>query len=125
MLNTLDGFSTQPRITVPFTGAIDVASVNSDSVYLVNLGDTLTYAGTSEKIGINQILWDPTTNTLVFQPDALLNEHSRYAVPYMGRNQIGGYATCFLSAETRVSIQNCRLENYACQYRIFQRLEKR
>lgn len=32
VLNTLDGFSTQPRITVPFDGEIDVASVSSDTV---------------------------------------------------------------------------------------------
>ena len=42
VINTLDGFSTQPRITVPFTGDIDVATVNSDTIFLVNLGDTLT-----------------------------------------------------------------------------------
>jgi hypothetical protein len=80
VLNMLDGFSTQPRITVPFTGDIDVSSVNSDSIFLVNLGDTLTYAGAGQKIGINQVLWDPQTKTLVFQPEALLNEHSRYAL---------------------------------------------
>jgi hypothetical protein len=37
VINTLDGFSTQPRITVPFTGAIDPASVTSDTVFLYNL----------------------------------------------------------------------------------------
>src|SRR6185436_19424671 len=42
VINALDGFSTQPRITVPFTGDIDPATVNSDTVFLVNLGDTLT-----------------------------------------------------------------------------------
>ena len=78
VLNTLDGFSTQPRITVPFTGEIDVNSVNSSTVYLVNLGDTLTLHGFGQRVGINQVLWDPSTRTLVFEPDALLNEHSRY-----------------------------------------------
>lgn len=77
VINQLDGFSTQPRITVPFTGAIDVASVNSDSVYLLNLGDTLTFRGFGQKVGINQILWDPATLTMVFVPKDLLNEHSR------------------------------------------------
>jgi hypothetical protein len=80
VLNTLDGFSTQPRITVPFTGDIDVNSVNSDTVFLYNLGDNRTFAGAGQKIGINQILWDPASKTLVFGPDALLNEHSRYAL---------------------------------------------
>ena len=80
VINTLDGFSTQPRITVPFTGDIDPASVNSQTVYLVNLGDTLTSAGAGQRVGINQILWDPATKTLVFESDQLLQEHSRYMV---------------------------------------------
>jgi hypothetical protein len=37
VINELDGFSTQPRITVPFTGGIDPASVSSETIYLVNL----------------------------------------------------------------------------------------
>jgi hypothetical protein len=78
VLNTLDGFNTQPRITVPFTGPIDVNTVNSNTVYLVNLGDTLTLRGFGERVGINQVLWDPATNTLVFESDQLLAEHSRY-----------------------------------------------
>jgi hypothetical protein len=78
VINTLDGFSTQPRITVPFTGAIDPASVGSDTVFLVNLGDTLSFAGFGHKVGINQVVWDPATNTLAFESDELLAQHSRY-----------------------------------------------
>ena len=78
VINTLDGFSTQPRITVPFTGAIDPATVNSNTVYLVNLGDTLTLRGYGDRVGINQIVWDAASKTLVFQSDELLQEHSRY-----------------------------------------------
>jgi hypothetical protein len=78
VLNTLDGFSTQPRITVPFDGDIDVSTVNSDTVYLINLGDTVTFQGAGDKVGINQILWDPASQTLVFEPEELLAEHARY-----------------------------------------------
>ncbi|MCS6945534.1 MAG: Ig-like domain-containing protein, partial [Sutterellaceae bacterium] len=78
VLNTLDGFNTQPRITVPFTGPIDPATVNSNTIYLVNLGDTLTLRGFGERVGINQVIWDPATNTLAFESDQLLAEHSRY-----------------------------------------------
>ena len=78
VINTLDGFSTQPRITVPFDGEIDLATVTSDTVYLLNLGDTVTRRGYGEKVGINQVLWDPETQTLVFEPDELLAEHARY-----------------------------------------------
>ena len=78
VINTLDGFSTQPRITVPFSGDIDPATVSSDSVYLVSLGDTLTFRGFGDKVGINQIVWDPASRTLAFESDELLNEHTRY-----------------------------------------------
>ena len=35
VLNELDGFNVQPRISIPFTGAIDPASATSDSIFLV------------------------------------------------------------------------------------------
>jgi Bacterial virulence factor lipase N-terminal len=80
VINTLDGFNTQPRITVPFTGDIDLATVTSDTVYLVNLGDTLTGAGNGHKVGINQVQWDAAGKTLVCESDELLQEHSRYVL---------------------------------------------
>ena len=78
VINTLDGFSTQPRITVPFTGDIDPTTVSSTTVYLRNLGDTFTLHGFGQRVGINQVLWDAATKTLVLQPDQLLEQHSRY-----------------------------------------------
>lgn len=78
VLNTLDGFSTQPRFTVPFTGDIDPGTVTSKTVYLVNLGDTLTLRGFGDRVGINQVVWDPATKTLAFTSDALLQQHARY-----------------------------------------------
>jgi hypothetical protein len=80
VLNTLDGFSTQPRITIPFNGAIDPSTVNSDTIFLLNLGDTRSMAGIGQKVGINQVVWDPASKTLAFESDQLLNEHSRYVL---------------------------------------------
>lgn len=80
VINVLDGFSTQPRITVPFTGDIALQTVNSNTVFLLNLGDVQSGEGAGQQVGINQVLWDPATRTLVFEPDALLNQHSRYLV---------------------------------------------
>lgn len=80
VINTLDGFSTQPRIVVPFTGDIDPASVNSNTIYLYNLGDTLSLRGFGQKVGINQIVWDAASKTLAFESDALLEQHSRYVL---------------------------------------------
>lgn len=80
LLNTLDGFSLQPRIAIPFTGAIDPATVNSDTVYLLNQGDRIYGQGVGERVGINQIIWNPNTQVLVVQPDSLLREYSQYAL---------------------------------------------
>ncbi len=80
VINTLDGFNTQPRISIPFTGDIRLATVNSDTVYLVNLGDTQSGRGFGQRVGINQISWDPASKTLVFESDELLAQHSRYLV---------------------------------------------
>ncbi|NUT13934.1 MAG: hypothetical protein HOQ33_05455 [Cupriavidus sp.] len=80
VINTLDGFNTQPRITIPFTGDIDPATVNSNTVYLLNLGDTLSGRGMGDKVGINQVSWDAAGKTLVLESDELLQEHSRYVL---------------------------------------------
>ena len=37
VINTLDGFNLQPRLSIPFSDPIDPASVSSDTVFLVNL----------------------------------------------------------------------------------------
>jgi Bacterial virulence factor lipase N-terminal len=75
VLNQLDGFNLEPRISVPFSGAIDPASVDSRSVFLVKLGD----AKPERTIGINYVVWDPAARELSFRPDRLLDEHSVYA----------------------------------------------
>src|SRR6516165_5619997 len=40
VINTLDGFNLQPRLSVAFSGAIDVNTVNSNDVFVIRLGDT-------------------------------------------------------------------------------------
>lgn len=80
LLNELDGFNTQPRITIPFTGPIDLSTVSSSSLYLLCVGDVRTGAGAGARIGINQVVWDPATNTLAFESDRLLAQHTRYLI---------------------------------------------
>jgi dienelactone hydrolase len=77
VINTLDGFNLQPRLSIPFSGPIDVTSVSSDTVFLVRLGDALGGHG-GEVIGINQVVWDPGTNTLHAESDEFLDQHTRY-----------------------------------------------
>lgn len=78
VLNTLDGFNLQPRISVAFTDAIDPASVSSASVYLVSLGSTTDGTGAGKVVGINQAVWEPAANTLHVESDAQLDQHTRY-----------------------------------------------
>ena len=40
LLNQLDGFNLQPRLSIPFDGAIDVSTVNSSTVFLLNAAGT-------------------------------------------------------------------------------------
>jgi len=78
VLNTLDGFNLQPRISIPFTAAIDPTSVNSGNVFLVGLGGPGSSRG--KVVGINQVTWEPGANTLHVESDELLDQHTRYAV---------------------------------------------
>src|SRR5690242_989974 len=77
VLNTLDGFNLQPRISVAFSGPIDTSSVSSSTVYLVSLGST-TGGAAGKVVGINQAVWEPAANTLHVESDAALDQHTRY-----------------------------------------------
>ena len=79
VLNTLDGFNLQPRISITFTGAIDTTSVSSATVYLVSLGSTTGGAG-GKVVGINQAVWEPAANTLHVESDEALDQHTRYVL---------------------------------------------
>lgn len=83
VINELDGFNLQPRLSIPFSGPIDPRSVTSDAVFLVSLGSTVpgqssTLWGT--KVGIDQVVWDTFTNTLHVESDDLLDQHTRYVL---------------------------------------------
>ena len=71
VLNELDGFNVQPRISIPFTGAIDPASATSSNIFFVRLSD-------GDVTGINQVVWNPATRVLHAESDELLSQHQRY-----------------------------------------------
>jgi len=73
-LNTLDGFNLQPRLSIPFSGPIDVNTVTSETVFLL---------GPDGQIEINQVVWDPETNALHVESDELLEQHTRYVLIVM------------------------------------------
>jgi hypothetical protein len=83
VINELDGFNLQPRLSIPFSGAIEPSTVTSDTVFLVSLGSTVPGQNSmpwGTKIGIDQVVWDTFTNRLHVESDALLAEHTRFAL---------------------------------------------
>ena len=76
LLNLQDGFDTRPRVTIPFSGPIDVASVTPASVYISGPGGFRT--------GLTQLVWDPAANVLAGQSDAYLNEATTYTINVTG-----------------------------------------
>jgi len=81
LLNTLDGFNLLPRLSIPFDGPVDPATVTSQTVFLISLGSTLPGRNpVGRTVGINRIVWDPLTNTLHAESDELLDQHTRYAL---------------------------------------------
>ena len=75
LLAELDGFDLDPRLALRFTGAIDVTSVSSRSVFLVRLA-----AGPPELTGVDRVVWDPDTLTLYGRPESLLEPETRYGL---------------------------------------------
>lgn len=78
LLNQLDGFNLQPRLSVPFDSAIDVSTVNSKNVFLVRLRES--HGSAPQVIGINQVVWDPASLTLFAESDQHLDQDSTYAL---------------------------------------------
>ena len=73
MVNSLDGWGLQPRVSIPFTGDVDPATLNSDTVFLLDVPE-------GRRIGTSQLIWDPATHTLHGESDEVLDQHHRYAV---------------------------------------------
>jgi len=70
VLNELDGFNVQPRISVPFSAPIDLATVSSSTIFLAGPGGRV--------IGINQVVWEPAATTLHFESDQQLAQDTTY-----------------------------------------------
>jgi hypothetical protein len=90
VINTLDGFGLQTRVSIPFDGAIDPNTATSETVFLISLGSTLggKEDETDRVVGINQIVWDTFTNTLHVESDELLAQHTRYALIVTGLRDV-------------------------------------
>ena len=98
VINTLDGFSADPRLSIPFDGPIDVTTATSETVFLVRLGGMFCDGDDAcdddnddggRVTGINQVVWDPATNTLHVKSDEFLDQHTRYGVIVTNRLRDG------------------------------------
>src|SRR6266481_1504670 len=72
-LDKLDGFDLQPRVLVPFTGAINLGSVNASDFFIsTDKGRFFS--------GLRQLTFDPATNTLAGISDGFLSENTSYRI---------------------------------------------
>ncbi len=71
LINQLDGFDLQPRVTLPFSGAVDLLSITPATVYLES--------PTGVRTGLRQLVLDPT-GTVAGISDAFLQPRTTYGL---------------------------------------------
>ena len=71
ILNTLDGFDLQPRVFLPFSGDIDVATVTPATVYV---------EGAGRRVGLQQLSFDPALDLLAGTTREQLAEQTQYVL---------------------------------------------
>src|SRR4029450_5850695 len=76
VLNQLDGFNIQPRISIPLSGAIDLSTVSKGPVFLVSPDEHI--------IEPNQLVWEPAANTLYVESDEQLDQATTYLLVVTG-----------------------------------------
>ena len=70
MLNTLDGFSVDARVSIPFSGPIDLSTVTPDTVFLVD--------SHGDRTPLDRLVWTAATHTLHGVPHTYLDQHTPY-----------------------------------------------
>jgi hypothetical protein len=73
MLNNLDGFDLQPRVTVPLNGAVKLSSVDDSNFYITDTSGVFVS-------GLRQLVFDPASNTLSGISDRFLTEDTAFRV---------------------------------------------
>lgn len=72
LVNQLDGFSVRARVAVQFSAPVDAGTV-AGGIFLLGLD-------THVRVPLDQVEFDPTTNTVYGKPASVLQEGARYAV---------------------------------------------
>jgi len=83
LINQLDGFQTVPRISVTFSGPIDLNTMHHAIYYVALDNQTQEEHGinyTGQMLYLTQMIYDPTTNTIYGKPDGNLDQHRQYVL---------------------------------------------
>ena len=72
VLNSLDGFNVDARVSIPFSGPIDLTTVTPDTVFLVDPH--------GQRTPLDRLVWTPATNTLHGVPHTYLSQHTPYVL---------------------------------------------
>jgi hypothetical protein len=83
LLDQLDGFSLRPRARIQFSGPVNGATLR-DGIFFVALENlTAEESGVhrvGDRIAIDQVVIDASTNTVLAKPVLVLDQHRRYAL---------------------------------------------
>ena len=82
LLNGLDGWSVNPRMTLAFTGRVALDSITRSSVFVLPLGNDA-----SEPVGLSRLVWDPEGRTLYATPERVLRQGQLHALVVTSRVQ--------------------------------------
>ena len=83
LLDQLDGFSVRARAAVHFSAPINTATLINGVFFVALANVTQEETGvmkTGQQMAINQIVYDPSTNTMYAKPDNVLDQHRHYAL---------------------------------------------
>jgi pimeloyl-ACP methyl ester carboxylesterase len=83
LLEQLDGFSLRARVAVHFSAPVNTATLRSGMFYVAFNNLTQEEPGinkTGDTVAIDQVVYDPLTNTAYAKPFAALDQHRQYAL---------------------------------------------
>jgi hypothetical protein len=76
LVNELDGFSVNPRVAIRFSGPVALDSFTKASAFILPLAPEPL----ASPIGLGQLVWDGTSQTLYARPERTLLQARRYAL---------------------------------------------
>jgi hypothetical protein len=83
LIDQFDGFSLQPRIHVRFSGPVDPNTLRAGMFFVWLDQITRDEPGLAPRgyvSGINEVVWNPATNTAYARPDDMFDQSRRYAL---------------------------------------------